>query len=311
MQEIHAASYRLLPAMKKLIPFFLMLLLLTGCEDVIDLRVPTGTSQLVVDGWVTDQPGVQTIRLTRSTAYFDNAPAPAVTGATVTVTDDRGRVFRFLDSTNQGVYTWRPTSDSALGRVGGTYTLRVQSGTETYQATARLNRVPPIDSLTYYRDRLPVEPDNGPQEGYLAQFFARDPVGPGDCYWIRTYRNGTYFNRPSDIVIAFDAGFSPGSPSDGLLFILPIRQAITRRLYDEGDTLRVELYSIPQEAFFFLLQVRDEAANGGLFATAPSNIRTNVVNTNPTGPKALGFFGASAVSTAEQVLTSRGARPKP
>lgn len=298
--------------MKRLLPFLLLATIaLTSCQDVIDLNAPTGPSQVVVDGWISNQPGPQTIRLTRSAGYFDNAPAPALTGATVTVTDEQGRTYRFLDPTNRGVYAWVPEGTDTLGRIGGTYTLLVRTGTETYQATTRINRVPAIDSLTYYFEKPTLAPTNGPAEGYVAQFYARDPVGPGDCYWIKTYKNGRYFNRPSDITLAFDAAFSPGSPSDGLLFILPIRQAITKELYAERDTARIELLSISLEAFYFLQQVQQESANGGIFATAPSNIRTNVVNTNPAGPKALGFFGASAVSTFQTVFSQNQARPKP
>jgi hypothetical protein len=302
--------------MKALLPFLLAALALTSCEDVIDLDAPVGTPQVVVDGWVTNQPGPQSVKLTRSAGYFNNAPAPALTGATVTVTDDRGRTYRFLDTANQGVYTWTPegTADT-LGRIGGTYTLTVKTGADTYQAVTRINRVPVIDSLTYYFDKPTIPPGagtgNGPTEGYVAQFFARDPVGTGDCYWIKTYKNGTYFNRPADITLAYDAAFAPGSPSDGLLFILPIRQAITKELYAERDSARIELLSVPLDAFYFLQQVQEESANGGIFATAPSNIRTNVVNTNPGGPKALGFFGGSAVSTFRTVFEKSQARPKP
>ena len=291
---------------------FLTVTTLTSCEDVVDLDVKAGAPQLVVDGWVTNQQTSQSIRLTESAGYFDNSPAKPVLGATVTVSDDKGRVFSFVDLKKDGNYVWKPVAISdTIGRVGRTYTLRIRIGTEEYTAVSKLNRVPKIDSVTYFFDKLPIAPaDDAPKEGYTAEFFARDPMGAGDCYWIKSYKNGKYFNKTTEVTIAYDAAFSPGANSDGLRFILPIRRAISPEFYKEKDTVKVELCSIPLEGYYFLNQVRTESNNQGLFATAPSNIYSNIQNTNPTGRKALGFFGAAAVSTFTEVIDAKKAKPK-
>ena len=298
----------------KSIPLAGLALLLVGCEDVVDLDIKSGEPQLVVDGWITNQIQEQTIRLTESAPYFDNSPAKPVLNAAVTVTDDKGKVFTFKDLKNNGYYTWKPTSLSdTIGRVGGTYTLNIKFGTEEYTAVSKLNRVPKIDSMTYFFDKLPVAPEDGkPQDGYKAEFFARDPAGAGDCYWIKSYKNGKYYNKAGEISTAYDAAFSPGANSDGLIFILPIRQSITpfTDFAAEKDTVKVELNSISLEAYYFLNQVSIESTNGGLFATPPSNIYTNVRNKNTAGRKALGFFGASGVSTFQTVIDAKKAKPK-
>ncbi|HAK79512.1 MAG TPA: DUF4249 domain-containing protein, partial [Runella sp.] len=87
---------------------FLTVATLTSCEDVVDLDVKSGPPQLVVDGWVTNQQTSQTIRLTESAGYFDNSPAKPVLNATVTVTDDKGGVFSFVDLKKDGNYVWKP-----------------------------------------------------------------------------------------------------------------------------------------------------------------------------------------------------------
>lgn len=292
--------------------FLLTTFALTSCEDVVKLDIPAGASQLVVDGWITNQPTTQSIRLTESAAYFDNTPAKAVLNATVTVTDNRGKVFSFKDLKNNGQYIWTPANtQDTLGRIGGIYTLTIKFGTEEYTARTRINRVPKIDSITYFADKLPIKPTDGsPQEGFTAEFFGRDPQGEGDCYWIKAARNDTLFNKTTNINLAYDAGFSPGSATDGLPFILPIRRSISPQFYKEKDEVKVELYSISLEAFYFLSQVRQESNNAGLFATAPANIFTNINNTNTNGRKALGFFGASAVSTFQTVIDAKKAKPK-
>lgn len=299
------------------IPFILSLfalfIFLTGCEDVIDIDTEKGPSELVIDGWITNNPGPQTIKLTLSAAYFNNNPAKPALGAEVNITDDRGIVFNFLDEKANGIYQWSPQEDTLiLGRIGGSYTLRIKYAGEEYTADNQIKRVPKIDSLTYAEESFPITPPDGPKDGYLAQFYARDFVGLGDTYWIRPLKNGRLYGAdPGNISLAFDASFSAGSPSDGLVFIQPIRQSINvNRLASAGDTVGVELNSITIESYFFLSQVRQESANGGIFAVPPANIPTNVKNVRPNGPKALGFFGASAISRAETIIDPKKAKPK-
>ena len=304
----------------KAYPIFSILLALTltsvglsSCEDVIDLKTETGPTRLVVDGWITDQPGPQTIRLTLSAGYFDNKPAAIATGAEVVVTDDKGTLFPFRYMPEKKVYQWTPPRDSVkLGRVGGSYTLKISYEGEEYVASNEIKRVPPIDSLSYKQEKLPIKPPEGPQEGYIAEFYARDFIGLGDTYWIKPLKGGKLNGTDaSAISLAFDGAFSAGSPSDGLIFIQPLRQSITvNRLFSAGDTVGVELHSLTLETYYFLLQVRQESANGGIFAVPPANIPTNIYTVRPNGKRALGFFGASAVSRAETVINPREAKPK-
>ena len=301
----------------KAFPLFLVALTsvvgLTSCEDVIDLKTETGPTQLVVDAWITDQPGPQTMRLTLSAAYFNNGPAKIATGADVSVTDDAGTVFPFRYITETKRYQWTPPQDSIkLGHIGRTYTLKVIYEGEEYRAANQIKRVPAIDSLSFKQEKFPIKPSVGPQEGYIAEFYARDFLGLGDTYWIKPLKGGKLNGtEASNISLAFDGSFSPGSPSDGLIFIQPLRQSITTNgLFSAGDTAGVELHSITPETYYFLLQVRQESANGGIFAVPPANIPTNIQNVNPNGKKALGFFGTSAVSRAETVIDPKKAKPK-
>jgi uncharacterized protein YaiI (UPF0178 family) len=300
----------------KIVQTFIVIVLsvaFISCQDVISLDVPVGDSQLVVDSWITNQMTPQTVKLTQSGGYFDNGTAKPALNAAVTITDERGKVFSFKDLKNNGIYTWQPAnSRDTLGRIGGRYSLVIKLGEEEYRAQSRINRVPKIDSINYFFDSVPVVPnDSIAKEGYRAQFFGRDPIGEGDCYWIKSYRNNKYYNETFNIVVAYDAGFSPGSATDGLPFILPIRRSISQREFMQPkDTVKVELLSIGLDAFFFLNQIRQETNNAGLFATPPTNILSNVQNVNPKGRKPLGFFGASAVSTLKTVIDPKKARPK-
>lgn len=286
---------------------------LSSCEDVIDLDTETGPTQLVVDGWINNQPGEQKIILTWSAGYFDNNPAKPVLGAEVSVKDNLGNIFNFFDKDGDGIYTWvSENGKDTLGHVGRKYSLTVKNGADTFISESEIKRVPTVDSVVYQNETLPFKPDKGPKEGYIAEFYARDFVGAGDTYWIKPVISGKVrTDNPVNISIAYDAAFSAGAPSDGLIYILPIRQSITvDSLYSAGDSVGVELHSITIEAFDYLKQINEQALNGGLFATPIANIKSNIKNVNPSGPKALGFFGCSAVSRKETKIDPAKARPE-
>jgi len=199
-----------------------------------------------------------------------------------------------------------------LGHIGRIYTLKVKNQADIYTAVNEIKRVPKIDSIVYQNETLPFNPDKGPKKGYIVSFYARDFVGAGDTYWIKPVINGkAVVAKPTSISIAYDAAFSAGAPSDGLIFIQPIRQSLTiDSLFSAGASVGAELHSISNEAFNYLKQIQEQAANGGLFATLIQNIKSNVVNSNTKGEKALGYFGASAVSRMETVIDPAKARPE-
>ncbi|MDW7691813.1 DUF4249 domain-containing protein [Flammeovirgaceae bacterium SG7u.111] len=283
---------------------------LSSCEDQISLDLQPGPAQLVIDAVINDQPEEQVVRLTLSAPYFDNVPTPSVSDAEVKVTDSDGKEFVFTDEDKDGNYTWQPTdADEVIGVLGKEYSLSVTYKGDEFIASSKVNRVPPIDSLTYeYR-----EAEGFRVEGVYASLWAVDPIGTGDTYWIRTYRNDTLLNRPADINTAYDGGFSAGANSDGIPFILPIREGINPFYadeddellspYQEGDKIRVELLSVTNDVVFFLQQAQAQLQNGGLFATPLENISSNIQNADTSSEtEALGYFIMCSEVSAEVVV---------
>jgi hypothetical protein len=299
---------------QQLFSFFLLLLLATACEDVIEIETRSSETQLVVDAWITDESKEQVVRLSLTQPYFDPGGIVPAKGATVIVFSQDSIPYEFKDLKNDGNYVWRPkTPGEKILQVGKQYALYVRYNNEEYFSLSKVNRVPPIDSINYFKQEYPFAPPNDlRQDGYQVDFYARDFPGPNDCYWIRAYRNDTLFNKPSQLTMAYDAGFSPGGAADGLMFILPLRASASPDLYKANDKMKIELYSIPIEAFYFLQLVRTESTSAGIFATAPSNIPTNIQNLDEKNKKkVLGFFAVSAVSSLEAVIDGTKAIPKP
>ncbi|MEY2941331.1 MAG: hypothetical protein RJA67_1016 [Bacteroidota bacterium] len=297
----------------KPIYLFLLFLALTSCEEIVNLPSPVSDHYLVVEANLTNQNTPQQIILSRSQDYFDQSAAPKLGGAQVTVSDTLGHQFTFVEKVAQsGIYVWEPSAQQpTIGKAGTTFTLNVKWQNETVTAKAKMNRVPPIDSILYqYDDAFGRQSANdNPKKGYDAQFYARDFRGAGDCYRVKTYRNGVLFNDPINLTLIYDAGFQKGAMTDGLMFILPIRRSISPRLYVENDKIRVELWSISEDEFNFYSQARLELNNAGLFSRPAANIPTNIQNTNPVSKlQGTGWFGVSAVSSFETVVDPKKAK---
>ena len=291
---------------KYLFFFFVAAFLLTGCEDVIDVKIDDAPTLLVVDAWLTNQQEIQTISLASSTSYFEDGSTSPVAGATVSVVNSAGTTFNFTDQ-GSGQYTWTPSTPNELGTPGTEYTLSISWDGKMYSSTTTMFPVPPVDSITQeFRDD-----ELSGIDGIYCEFFARDLVGEGNTYWIKTFKNEVFLNKPSEINIAFDAAFA-GSSVDGLIFIPPLREAVNRipdseEVDDEiapwevGDNIRVEIHSISLMAYNFWDIARDQMTNGsnGIFALPLANTNGNVVDQS-TGAEVLGMFNVAAVSSLEQ-----------
>lgn len=281
-----------------------LIFLFASCDDVINPELPEADAVLVVDAWVNNLPQEQVIKLTSSQSYFDNNLPTGIEGAEVFITS--GTDTYVFDYTSDGAYVWTPGANQTFGAVGEEYTLTVKYDNEEYTSTAVLNPVPKIDSVTFkFEEETTFFP-----ESYLGEFWSRDLAGEGNTYWIKTFKNEQQLEKPEEINIAYDAGFSKGGGLDDIIFIPPIREAVNPFDEDEngdflspfsdGDSLYVEIHSINEDAFNFLTNVRVQTDRPGgfgeLFAQPLANVPTNIENTNPNSNKiAQGFFNVAAV----------------
>jgi len=283
----------------------------TSCETEINPELEYAESLIAVEGWINNKPGAQVIKVMLTQSYFDNSLPPGVSGASVKVLNiTSGKTYSFDEASDgSGNYVWTPaTNADRIGVPGDEFRLLIEAKGEAFEALSRMGRVPPIDSITFkFQEENAFQPDS-----YIAEFWAKDPEGAGDTYWIRTTKNDTLLNRPGEINIAYDAGFSKAANFDGLQFFPPIRYAINpseqdsndKELspYDPGDSIYVEINSLTEDSFTYLNQVITETDRPGgfseLFAAPLANVSTNINNVNENGKKAVGFFNVAAVSGA-------------
>lgn len=258
-------------------------LVLWSCEKTVFLDLNQTPSKIVIEGLVTNQPGYQFVKVTRTVDFYDSGETPRITDATVLVEDDLG---------NQFVYIHNPNNhpDSAgyylpvipfVGEAGRTYYLTVDVNGELYEASDKLYDVTSIDSLEY---RVNMDEEDDPKEDgkfYEVLMYAKEPQETDDYYLFKFFRNDSLvLYNPSDIYFSDDKTLGEeinGIPS-------PVFYAL-------GDTARVEMYSLSRTGYVFYNDLFNLINNdGGMFSPPPANSRTNLSN------GALGFFQVSSVN---------------
>jgi hypothetical protein len=288
-------------------PFLILLaaLALTSCEDVVQVKLDEGSKLYVIDAFVNDLRQEQKIRVVTNDSYFSNREAPPITNAVVKLKDlTAGKEFQFNYTTN-GYYTYPIVAGDTIGKLNHQYELNVTIDGVTYTSLGTEKRTARIDSIhAEYNDGNSGGFGPARNPFYLCELHAKDPSGANtDYYWIKTFRNDTLFSGPGDLNISIDGTNGPitDSPIDSTDFTPPIT-FLGFKPYQKGNTCRVEIHSISRETLYFFVQASNQINNGGLFATTPENVKTNIVTPSGTKTKAIGWFNVAKVETKTIVI---------
>jgi hypothetical protein len=275
----------------------------TGCEDEIKVNVDYNNPKLVVDAFINNLPQTQTITLSRAVNYFDTNTAPAITNAQVLLFDTTAGKPFFFQHTEKGKYQFTPNpSTGDTFTVGHDYALFILVDGDTLASFCNLARTATIDSI-----RLVDVEGNGPPfntTGYYVELMAKDAFGKGDFYWIKTFRNDTFLSSIDQLNISADMG-NTSTDVDGELFIYPIRYSGVNdflRSFKKDETVRLEIHSISAIAYGWFNLVRNENQNGGLFATPPANIFSNIIAVNKNPKNTLGGLFCMSAVVRETIL---------
>jgi hypothetical protein len=264
--------------MKNIICLVLLISLVLSCEKTINLDLNQTESILVIEGLLTNQPGRQFVKLSKTVGFNDAGAPPAVSGAVVYVERPGKNPVNYKEE-SPGYYV--PEEDFT-GEVGNEYTLYVESEGTTYTATEAMYHVPPFDSLSVRLNEDELEdPD---EEGYFYEvlFYIKEPQQTTDYYLLKVLRNDTIQNWDGEGIFYTDDTFLSGNIQG---FPTPI-------FFAERDMATVEMYSISRDGYVYFLDL-DENINsdGGMFDGRPANVRSNVKG------GAVGYFQVSALAT--------------
>jgi hypothetical protein len=292
--------------MKNIIKSLLVLVsfsVLTSCTDVIQIKLDEGSKIYVIDAFVNNLREDQVIRVTTNDNYFSNKEAPAVSNANVVLKDLTANTQYVFNYTSNGKYVYPITTTDTIARVDHSYELNVTIDGYIYTSFNIQRRSAVIDSIV----ALPQEGGFGPPTTdtiFNCLLLARDKVdNNADYYWVKTYRNDTLMGAGRDINVTIDGvgGIVSSAPGDTIEFTPPAT-FLGFESFRKNSKCKVEIHSISRDNYFFFIQALAQINNGGLFATTPENVKTNIVTPDGAKTKAIGRFNMATVATRTTIV---------
>ncbi len=238
------------------------LLLFSGCEKVIDLKLNNAAPQLVIEGNVINQFTNHIVKISQSVPFTDSNVFPAVSGAVVTINDDRGNVYSLTES-SPGTYI----TPKFTGRTNYKYTLTVTVNGQTYTGSSVMPPFVRFDNLSYKESFF----DSNKK---VMTIHYQDPPNVANQYHFIMYIDGVQIKNT---ILVNNDNFTNGRYVDDDLF-----QNDNDILV--GQNITVEAQCIDNNIYTYLFALREQLTGGP--APTPSNPPSNLSN------NALGYFSA-------------------
>jgi hypothetical protein len=257
---------------------FLLILLLSGCEKVIEIDLNDASPNIVIEGLITDKRGPYTVSISKTGSYFNQPSLETVSGATVVMTDDFSNIDTLNEST-PGLYI----TSRIRGIYERTYTLKVIAEGKEYSGSTRLADRVPIDSLRLRKGILQgFNFDDDDDEKFDLHCFFRDPRDK-NYYRIRVFKNDSINTESYRL---YDDQYANGIITDIIVSHATL-----------GNTYRIELWSLDRKTYLYYNTLGDLMYSNPIFGSTPSNPVTNLSN------GALGYFGSYSVTARQITIT--------
>lgn len=282
------------------------LLVFTACEDVVQIKLDEGSKLYVIDAFVNDLRADQVIRVTTNDSYFSNRVAPPVPDAQVILTDLTDNKQYTFNYTGDGNYVYPIAGGSdTIAKINHQYRLDVTIDGSTYTSLTVQKRTAVIDTIIAETDLGGFGGPPSKDTLYYPLLSARDKADNNpDYYWIKTFRNDTLFTSPADLNVCIDGtgGVVTDAPADTIDFSPP-GIFLSFKPYRKNDKIKVEIHSLSKDNYYFFIQASTQINNGGLFATTPENVKTNITTPEGAKIKGIGRFNMAAVASYSMVIT--------
>jgi hypothetical protein len=276
---------------KYIILFTLGLAILQACTERVDIDLKEeGETKLVVFAEITNDVMAHEVHLTTSTPYFYNQEMPAVSNASVYISDGFEEIQLTEDDERPGVYL---TPDDYFGVAGRTYQLTIKDvdvdgngSSEEYSAETIMKPVSQVESIDVrYNSRW---------EGWEVSLFSQDPTDSDDWYVFKVYKNGVLYTDTINDYWTADDKFFNGNKIDG-----PMVQYFNEddgEIVEFGDVITLEMGAITEEYYYYIEGIFYEANEKiPMFSGPAANIKGNISN------GALGFFTVMEVSRGSTI----------
>jgi hypothetical protein len=263
--------------MKNIFFIIISALLFSSCEKVIEIDLNSVAPQIVIEGEMSDQVGIYTVKISKTVNFSDANNYPPVQGATVTIADNTG-LSETLTESATGIYKTR----NLLGVAGRTYTLSVNIAGKIYTAVSVLPTLVPLQGIRIIPSNL-LRPGQDTGARFIAIPNYIDPPSIGNCYRFIQTLNGKVDNA----FIVFNDNVNNGMPNQRPIFSRDVE-------LKKGDTLTVEMRNLDKTVYEYFYSLNQSSGNGPGGGSTPANPVSNIVG------GALGYF--SAYSTSKKTV---------
>lgn len=242
--------------------------LLSSCEKVIDLKLDTSSSAIVIQGNVFDHPGPYAVKISKTVDFTDANTFPPVTDAKVSISDNVGNSELLIQS-EAGTYL----TSKLRGVPGRTYTLKVEIQGKIYTGSSTMPAAVGIDTV-YFRKNIF-------DEGNQTVLEFRDPIDVDNYYRVLEFVNDTL--RPG-----FYIGNDKLYQGQEIVFTISSTSINSNDPLKTGAKIRLQLECIDKNVFEYF---RTSRGNNGQ-AASPANPVSNL------SEGVLGYFNACSVREA-------------
>jgi len=268
-------------SLRRLAIFLVPAIIVASCTEPMDLELDSTFTRLVVEGAVTTDTGNHQVRLSSTTDFYYNTIPPAVSGATVKISDGSMVIELTENDFGSGVYE---TPADFFGEVGKTYTLMIEleeeiGGHTAYSASCLLRPTAQPDSI-----QIEYQPTWG--EGFWEiKLYAQDPPS-NDFYKFLTFINDVLVTDSLQEIFVIDDRLFNGNYTNGI-GISYLNAATEDNRLNPGDVVTILIANLTEDYAGFILTARTENSfNTPLFSGPPANVQGNISN------GAIGFFAA-------------------
>ncbi|NCD69666.1 DUF4249 domain-containing protein [Mucilaginibacter agri] len=251
-----------------------LLLFVSSCTKVVDLKLNDESGKLVIEGNITNGTDSQVFKLSTNVPFTSTNTYPTVTGATVTVTDQSGNSYPFTEGPS-GTYT----NNQLTGVPGNTYTMTVLIKGTTYTAVSTMPQVVSLDSLSSQNE--PASSGSNPKKQITVYYH--DPARIANQYRFVEYVNGV---QVKDVFVADDQ-FNNGLATN---MVLRGGDGDSGAIH-VGDTVTVEMQCIDDPIYLYWLTLSQQSQVGPGGSVTPSDPPTNII------PVSLGYFSAHSTQS--------------
>ena len=299
--------------------YILLLIGLISCIDPLDYFTKREEKLLVVEGFITTEPGPHSIILTLSARYgtYADGIIQRVQNAQVIIRDSDGQITELAEARLGGYET--PADFKAV--IGKSYSLQivVPGGKRYFSLPEKALPAIPIDTLYAMYKRLPsADPVSFVSGAEIWSKFS-DPKGERNYYMWRL--DGTYIIKTHPENYFDPINFVP-APKDccATCWINEINNSGLNILSDfnldgnmvnwpvafieddggrfmEKYLVNVKQQSLTKEAYQFFNVLNNQLSiSGNIFDPPPATIRGNIISIDNPDESTIGFFRVSDVS---------------